>query len=1418
MNPLDLASAGLWFVAGSCVYAAAMIVADRLLAHAEVVRQLLFLGYLVGAAAYLAVFVGRPLTRAVNPYFAAREIERTLPGAKNSVVNWVDLHDQPMSSTFRNALGLRAARDLRRVDLESAVSGRTAGIAGGFAAVAAGVLVLLLLTMGGSAFFDSFFRAFAPFRQSGPSRTRTSLTLLRPESGNVTVVVGRGLTVAVDVRGKIPDPKGPDAVRLQYRYGEGDPWLDRTMTEEVGNEFSASVSATEVRSGFWYKVTAGDAETPEYRVSVTATPQLTDFQATYHFPKYAAVPKQTRTERALRAVRGSDVVLWALTNRTLREAHLDFDSDGKEGRRTITGQVVPGDPQSFQVRMALTESGRYRLGFTSVEGDVFSEPLHPVAVLEDAAPEVELTRPGADVALPVNGLLTLEGRASDDFGVREMTLRMQVGDRALKPRPYRTPEALHLPGGGYPQVVAYKDSVDLAGIQADDIAPFQPKPGMEIEYWLEAADARQPKPNTGASKHYHVRLGEPQKDEAKRQQDRQQAQKEQQRHEQKQDEQLKKESADRQDQEKQADQKEQEHGKQQDKGKQDNNSKGEKGEAGGQADKKEANGSDQGDPSQQQDQPGEKGSESKPNNGNGAEGSQQQPNDDQKNAENAEKLKNALGKGGGDKKNSSESAEGGNAGDKGQARRPGDRRDNPSDKQPSDATKPDPSSAPDKKEGDKKEGDKKEGDKKEGDKKEGDKKEGDKKEGDKKEGDKSDSGSAKSQAKEQGGKSGESSQSTGGQKSKGESQPDQAKGDEQKPGDKSDSSSAKPQARDQVDKSGSQRNTPSSQQGENKGDKTEKGNQAEPGKDSKGQDKPNRDKPKNDSAPGKPQDKTGDSNDRKGDDKAASQPKNGDRDENNSQPGDKQNTAGEKDKSDKQQGNQSKQGSQGTGQQSNGDKSPDGNDANGATGEKQAPGSKSDKGDDKRPDQATNDKAGAEKAGGANDQPAGARKDGSQQGKPEGEKGNREEGASNSGKPDQRKGEGDPKQGDKEPKGSAGSDASNGDKKEKRDKGEKNQSNAGRTGAGQDKNPDSAGSQSDQKKATPEDVRNALKDLQSNDPAKRAEAEKKLDRMSNEARDRQTRDDARKGLDRAKADANTKDPAAGGRDKAQEKDGAPKQEKNNERKAEGDGKGEETKTGEEPRTPPKEGSDLKGDGKSADNTGQKKGTTDGDPASPSKSQGERGNRGSDKTDEQNGKQSGEKTNGKVTGSRANDKGKETDENNPQQSDKRDPNGKGDSTAAPKGKAGKPISTNTPGQHTPDNPINNERTGEPPAPPVPTKPQQPRHLDKKTELQLEDLDKVTKKDLEAANLTEKDLAALRQWLKEQKKQATADPKESAVAPQQAKGRSFGGARVQPGTGGKPSDLSGGGRALPPPGYQEANEEFKRLLNKSEPNGP
>jgi collagen type III alpha len=1373
---LDLAAAALGFVAGSCVYAAVMIALDRLLAGAETARELLFVCYLAGASAYLAIFVAKPLTRRINPYFAARQVERSLPGAKNSVVNWVDLHGQPLPPAIRNALGVRAAKDLARVDLETAVSARRTGIAGGVAAVAAGLLVALLLSMGGGPFFDGLARAFAPFRHPGPARTRTSLTLLRPEAGNATVMVGRGLSVAVEVSGKLPDPKGPDAVRLQYRYGEDDPWLERQMTPESGSEFSATVSATEVRSGFWYKVSGGDAETAEYRVTVCSTPQLTDFQATYHFPKYAAVPKQTRSERALRAVRGSEAAVWALTNRTLREAHLDFD--GKNGRKTIPGRVVAGDPQSFQAQLPLDESGLYRLGFTSVDGDTFSEPFHPVEVLADFPPEVELTRPGADVSLPANGLLALEGRASDDFGVRELTLRMQAADRALKPRPYRSPDALHLPGGGYPQVVAYKDAIDLAGLQADDFGPFQSKPGMEIEYWLEAADAREPKPNIGASKHYHVKLGEPQKDEVKQQKDREQAKKEQQQHEAKQDEQLQKESANRQDQEQEADQREQQHGKSQD----DKGNKGENGSQGqspGQADKKDGNAGDQNNQPQNQDQQNQTGAESKESTGNGGSGSQERSNEDRKNAENAEKLKKALNKNTGDSKGSSDSSEGGKEGDKGQASGSGNGGEQQTGKQTPEDDKRDPANGSDKKEGARKEGDKRDSAK-------------------------STPSSAKSSAKEQGDNSQEGSSSTDGQKSPGKSDQER-KGTEPKPKDTADSSSAKPKGGDQGEKSGEPASKPSAGQEKNGSGKSGSGEKAESGNEPNNRDKANGKQSGSGDSKAKPDSKPGDA---KGDNASADRRPKKDEGQGNQRASETKGPADDKNKPGKQQGSESGQGNKDPGQQTRTEK-----DSTGSSQDKRNAAPGSDKMDGQKSGEKTEQKP-AGKDPGAENQLGSGSKEKPEQGNPGSDK------KEHAGTSDQKKGEAERNHGQKEPQGSSAPDPSNpaGDKK--------NQPKGGPPDSGQTKQSDAGESQKDLKKSSPDDARNAAKDLRSTDPAKRENAASKLDQMSKQADNPKTRDEARKALDDAKNDAHSKDPGTARENSKEEAGNPPKSEKNAEEKVGTAGKGDEKNHGQERAPKRDQDTSTKEDrtsaGKKDEQTAKEtehQTPKQGDPKSPAAPQDEGGKESGGPSDKQPGKQSTEKTGTGDKGTREGDKGQESTEN-PDRSGRRDPNRQGDSTGTAKNKSGNVAEGDTPGERAPTNPRQNENTDEPPPPALPQKQQAPRFLDKKTDLQLEDLDKVTKKDLEAAKLTDKDLAALREWLKDQKKRATAaDPKDSAVAPQQGgKGRSFGGVRVQPGTGGKPNDLSGGSRALPPPGYQEANEEFKRMLNKSEPGGP
>ena len=69
----------------------------------------------------------------INPYYAAKQIEETIPDAKNSVVNWLDLREQPLPPVVKNALGLRAAQDLKTTDPDQTIHSKknTRGCAGG---------------------------------------------------------------------------------------------------------------------------------------------------------------------------------------------------------------------------------------------------------------------------------------------------------------------------------------------------------------------------------------------------------------------------------------------------------------------------------------------------------------------------------------------------------------------------------------------------------------------------------------------------------------------------------------------------------------------------------------------------------------------------------------------------------------------------------------------------------------------------------------------------------------------------------------------------------------------------------------------------------------------------------------------------------------------------------------------------------------------------------------------------------------------------------------------------------------------------------------------------------------------------------------------------------------------------------------
>ncbi|HMC63838.1 MAG TPA: hypothetical protein VKI65_02760, partial [Gemmataceae bacterium] len=307
---LDMTAAALGLLVAVLAYALGMALLDSWFDLSLGMRQAAVVAFIVGVLVYLGVALIRPLSRQVNPYYAARQVEQTLPEAKNSVVNWLDLRAEKLPPAIRSAVGHRAAQDLSQADLETAISGRRVAWLGGTAGMLFLVAVILLCVFRFSPFRSLLGRALVPFGNAAIAH-RTGITIIRPAGGDATVPVNQSVPITVQVDGVVPEPNKPDALKLLFRYSQNDPAYEELRLErgDTAREWVARVPEFQVHNGFWYKVTGGDAETAEHRIQIRSAPLLTSFEVTYHFRPYVRRPDFPTADPNLQGLRGTAVTL-----------------------------------------------------------------------------------------------------------------------------------------------------------------------------------------------------------------------------------------------------------------------------------------------------------------------------------------------------------------------------------------------------------------------------------------------------------------------------------------------------------------------------------------------------------------------------------------------------------------------------------------------------------------------------------------------------------------------------------------------------------------------------------------------------------------------------------------------------------------------------------------------------------------------------------------------------------------------------------------------------------------------------------------------------------------------------------------------------------------------------------------------------
>ena len=423
----DLMLGGLSLAALAAVYATAMIVIDQSFNLPEWVRQLalaVFLVVLAGTCYWLLI---RPLRKRINPLYAAARVELTLDDPKNSVTGYVETREKgEVHNAVKTAMGARAARAVGDADVNKAVDHRGLIAAGGVLILFLLVLAVLFFVFRPAQFSSLMNRALFPF-SSDPIAKRTVISIVKPEPPDPTITTGQTIAVAVHVTGQVPNRNAPDRVRLLLRHNPADPNFEEIAMEEgeTSRDWHVKVPDYLVQNGFWYKVAAGDNETPEYRVTVRTLPMFETYETTYEYPAYTRKPKDKATGPNLRAYKGTKVTLIGNTNREVKEGVMKFDA---ANLAPVVGKPVPGRPNSLEFKFTATESSRYKLFLVATNGERNTDaPAFSLTLDTDLAPIVQITEPqDAETTAVANGQLKLDGTVGDDFGIDKVRLRMRI--------------------------------------------------------------------------------------------------------------------------------------------------------------------------------------------------------------------------------------------------------------------------------------------------------------------------------------------------------------------------------------------------------------------------------------------------------------------------------------------------------------------------------------------------------------------------------------------------------------------------------------------------------------------------------------------------------------------------------------------------------------------------------------------------------------------------------------------------------------------------------------------------------------------------------------------------------------------------------------------------------------------------------
>ena len=424
---------------------------DRLFAPPDLVMAVLA-ACAAGAAAAFSIRTLWPLRRGPSAGRVARYVEERCTELQDRLASAIDL-GEPRSSFGSRVLD-DAARLARGVDPDRVVAARTVrrAVAGGVGAVAALAALLLVGADAVGRIARSAWLYAAPFGAT-----------LTVEPGAARLAAGASL----EVRARLSDTPGAfgrSVPRVNVIDGAG----GRTTLDMQPRGDGYAATLPPAARSFTYRVTAATLASELYAVTVLQAPRVERIDVAYAYPAFTGLaPRVEAGGGDVFAPEGTVVTLTVHADKPVRDGALRLTAGGVLPLR-------PAAPAALSASFEVTRDDAYRVVLRDADGlSNRGAAEYVIRALADAAPFVEVRRPGGDREITPLEEVVIEAVAEDDFALARFDLVYAVAGGAERIVDLLGTEPVARGAGAH---TLYAEDLDVS-------------PGDVVSYYLRAGDA-----------------------------------------------------------------------------------------------------------------------------------------------------------------------------------------------------------------------------------------------------------------------------------------------------------------------------------------------------------------------------------------------------------------------------------------------------------------------------------------------------------------------------------------------------------------------------------------------------------------------------------------------------------------------------------------------------------------------------------------------------------------------------------------------------------------------------------------------------------------------------------------------------------------------------------------------------------------